>query len=156
MLPTDLPQQLNDDIATARRLLELAEEEFQVLTRRDMPRLEALLSEKQPLLSMLAQHGSQRGQLLASRRLPADRSGLAQLLTDTPERERTLAQADALGDLLEACRNANERNGRLIRANQAAVGSILHILGGNQDAPRLYDNRGGTARTGRQRPLSQA
>ncbi|MBF2965876.1 flagellar protein FlgN, partial [Pseudomonas aeruginosa] len=50
---------------------------------------------------------------------------------------------------------ANLRNGRIIRANQASTGSLLNILRG-QDAPSLYDSRGGTASSSRQRPLSQA
>ena len=66
-----------------------------------------------------------------------------------------LARGDELGELLERCQQANLRNGRIIRANQASTGSLLNILRG-QDAPSLYDSRGGTASSSRQRPLSQA
>ncbi|MBG7008809.1 flagellar export chaperone FlgN [Pseudomonas aeruginosa] len=66
-----------------------------------------------------------------------------------------LARGDELGELLERCQQANLRNGRIIRANQASAGSLLNILRG-QDAPGLYDSRGSTASSARQRPLSQA
>ncbi|MFO6385507.1 flagellar export chaperone FlgN, partial [Pseudomonas aeruginosa] len=61
-----------------------------------------------------------------------------------------LARGDELGELLERCQQANLRNGRIIRANQASTGSLLNILRG-QDAPSLYDSRGGTASSSRQR-----
>ena len=78
----------------------------------------------------------------------------AKALPATPASVR-LARGDELGELLERCQQANLRNGRIIRANQASTGSLLNILRG-QDAPSLYDSRGGTASSSRQRPLSQA
>ncbi|PAU63514.1 MULTISPECIES: flagella synthesis protein FlgN [Pseudomonas] len=155
MHDTTLLQLFTDDIGQAERLLELIDEEFQALNDRDLPRLEGILAAKQPLLAQLDQHGAQRSQLLASQQLSADKAGLQALAARSPQGPELLEHADRLGELLERCQAANLRNGRLIRANQASVGKLLGILRGG-DTPSLYDSRGSAARTGQQRPLSQA
>lgn len=155
MHDTNLLQLFIDDIGHAQRLLELMDEEFQALGERDIARLESLLADKQPLLAQLDQHGRQRSQVLASLNLSADRSGLQQLAERSASGQELLDRSDELGQLLERCQSLNERNGRLIRANRASVGSMLGILRGG-DTPGLYDSRGATARIGQQRPLSQA
>ena len=151
-----LLQQLNGDIDIAQQLLELAEQEFQALSERDLAKLEGILSQTQPLLALLGQHGGLRSQWLSEQGLSSDRAGLQQLAAKSALGTRILEQADSLETALSACRAANERNGRLIRANRAAVGSMLEILQGSNATPDLYDNRGGTAKTTQQRPLSQA
>lgn len=151
-----LLQQLNGDIDIAHQLLELAEQEFQALSDRDLAKLEGILSQTQPLLALLGQHGGLRSQWLSEQGLSSDRAGLQQLAAKSALGTRILEQADSLEAALNACRAANERNGRLIRANRAAVGSMLEILQGSNATPDLYDNRGGTAKTTQQRPLSQA
>ncbi|MEG4314282.1 flagellar protein FlgN [Pseudomonas sp. FIP_A4] len=151
-----LLQQLNGDIDIAHQLLELAEQEFEALSDRDLAKLEGILSQTQPLLALLGQHGGLRSQWLSEQGLSSDRAGLQQLAAKSALGTRILEQADSLETALSACRAANERNGRLIRANRAAVGSMLEILQGSNATPDLYDNRGGTAKTTQQRPLSQA
>lgn len=155
MHDTNLLQLFTDDIGHAQRLLELMDEEFQALGERDLARLEQLLGDKQPLLAQLDQHGRQRSQLLTSLQLSTDRAGLQQLAERSPLGQDLLDRSDELGELLERCKSTNERNGRLIRANRASVGSMLGILRGG-DTPSLYDSRGAAARIGQQRPLSQA
>ncbi len=155
MQDTNLLQLFTDDIGHAQRLLELMDEEFQVLGERDLARLESLLAEKQTLLAQLDQHGRQRSQVLASLQLSADHAGLQRLAERSPQGQQLLERGDELGQLLDACKAANERNGRLIRANRTSVGSMLGILRGGE-TPGLYDSRGATARIGQQRPLSQA
>lgn len=155
MHDTNLLQLFIDDIGHAKRLLELMDEEFQALGERDLARLERLLADKQPLLALLDQHGRQRSQLLAGLGLAADRAGLQQLAERSPLGRDLLERSDELGQLLESCQAANQRNGRLIRANRASVGGMLGILRGGE-APSLYDSRGTAARIGQQRPLSQA
>lgn len=155
MHDSTLLQLFNDDIGTAQQLLQLIDAEFQALTDRDLPLLDTLLTSKQPLLAMLHQHGSERRQLLTSLQLAPDRSGLEALAARSTQGDILLTQGDELSQLLERCQAANLRNGRLIRANQTSVGSLLGILRGNE-TPGLYDSRGGAARIAQQRPLSQA
>lgn len=140
-----------EDIGHASQLLQLVDEEFQALERRELPVLQQLLGAKQPLMQQLERNGRARAEILREAGVSLDREGLARYA-----RERALlARGDELGELLERCQQANLRNGRIIRANQASTGSLLNILRG-QDAPSLYDSRGGTASSSRQRPLSQA
>ncbi|WP_252273057.1 flagella synthesis protein FlgN [Pseudomonas subflava] len=155
MQTNELLQLFTDDIGTAQRLLELIDAEFQAMSERDLPRLEQILSEKIPLLSQLDQHGSARSQMLAAQQLSADRAGLEALASRSENGADLLTRSEELSQLLESCRDANLRNGRLIRANQASLKSILGILRGGE-TPGLYDSRGGAAKIAHQRPLSQA
>jgi flagella synthesis protein FlgN len=137
-------QQLHDDLGIAQQLLELIQAEFVALGERDLARLDQILSAKLPLISQLDQHGRQRSQILVSRQLTNDLQGL-----------KLLATSEQLSEQLEQCRVSNLRNGRIIRANQATVGSVLGILRGSE-SPNLYDSCGSTARIAQQRPLSRA
>jgi flagellar biosynthesis protein FlgN len=143
------------DIDTAQQLLELINGEFSCLQERDLPQLQQYLTNKQPLLALLDQHGTVRSQLLKSLQLSADSKGLQQLAAQSSIGTALLEQADKLNNLLQQCQAANIRNGRLIRSSQASNQSILGILRG-QETPNLYDSRGAAARIGHQRPLSQA
>lgn len=155
MQDNDLLHLFIEDIGTAQRLLELIDAEFQAMGERDLPRLEQILGEKLPLLGLLEQHGTARSQLLAAQQLSADRAGLEALASRSANGAELLSRSDELNALLEQCRDANQRNGRLIRANQASLKSVLGILRGGE-TPGLYDSRGGAARIAQQRPLSQA
>jgi flagella synthesis protein FlgN len=155
MHDTEFLQQLHDDIGIAQQLLDLIQAEFAALGERDLARLDQILSAKLPLLSQLDQHGRQRSQRLTGLQLTADLAGLQQFAAQSSLGAELLARSDELGTLLEQCQSANLRNGRLIRANQSTVGSVLGILRGNE-TPSLYDSRGSTARIAQQRPLSQA
>ncbi|WP_263139032.1 flagellar protein FlgN [Pseudomonas sp. RIT-PI-AD] len=150
-----LLQLFTDDIGHAQSLLALIEDELDALEKRDLPRLESILSNKRPLLAQLDEHGSQRSQLLLSLQLSPDLTGLQALAERSPKGDELLGRSRELSELLERCQNANQRNGQLIRANQLVVGSILGILRGTE-TPNLYDSRGGAAKIAQQRPLSQA
>lgn len=156
MQDTEVLQQLVDDIGTARTLLELSNAEYQALAERNLALLEQLLTQKQALLALLNQHGTFRSQTLVKAQLSTDRNGLSAFAASSPLGNEILTQADELEGLLEACRSANERNGKLIRANQGAVGSMLRVLQGSNQPPELYDRRGAAARSATHRPLSQA
>ncbi|MCY1525307.1 FlgN protein [compost metagenome] len=155
MHDTSLLELFNDDIGITKQLLELVDLEFQALSDRDLPRLESILTDKQPLLALLDQHGKARSQLLLSLQLTADRAGLQALAERSSQGAELLARGDELNALLERCQAANLRNGRLIRSSQASTSSMLGILRGGE-TPSLYDSRGSAARIGQQRPLSQA
>ena len=152
----NLLQQLVDDIDTAKQLLELIEHELAALAERNLAELEIILTKKQPLLALLGQHGVERSRMLTERQLSNDRSGLEAFASISSQGDAILARSSELEALLQDCQAANERNGRLIRANQGAVGSLLAILQGSNETPDLYTRRGATARSSQHRPLSQA
>ncbi len=155
MHDSEFLQQLQNDLGLAQQLFELIEAEFIALGERDLTRLDQILSAKMPLLSQLDQHGRQRSQMLIEQQLSADLQGLKQLFVNSDLSGELLATSAQLGTQLEQCQAANLRNGRLIRANQTTLGSVLGILRGNE-TPNLYDSRGSTAKIGQQRPRSQA
>jgi len=152
----NLLQQLVDDIDTAQQLLELIEHELAALAERNLAELEIILTKKQPLLALLGQHGVERSRMLTEHQLSNDRSGLEAFASISSQGDAILARSSELEALLQNCQAANERNGRLIRANQGAVGSLLTILQGSNETPDLYNRRGATARSSQHRPLSQA
>lgn len=152
----NLLQQLVDDIDTAKQLLELIEHELAALAERNLAELEVILTKKQPLLALLGQHGVERSRMLTERQLSNDRSGLEAFASISSQGDAILARSSELEALLQNCQAANERNGRLIRANQGAVGSLLAILQGSNETPDLYNRRGATAKSSQHRPLSQA
>lgn len=143
------------DIDTASQLLELLEREFDALRERDLPRLQGLLEEKQPLLLALQQHADERAQCLLAAGVSADAAGLNQLADKSPLGEQLIGTSQTLAQHLQLLQDANLRNGRLIHTNQHAVRSALNVLRG-QETPSLYDSRGGASKVTRNRPLSQA
>lgn len=145
---------IKGDIEAARALLQLIDDEFQALQVRDLAQLQKLLDRKLPLLQQLERNGRERTVVLQQAGVSVDREGLVQLAQASANGE-LLARGDELATLLDQCQEANQRNGKVIRAGQASTGRLLDILRG-QDTPNLYDRRGGSTQSSRQRPLSQA
>lgn len=145
---------INGDIDAARQLLQLIDTEFQALQVRDLAQLQQLLERKVPLLQQLERNGRERANLLQQAGVSVDREGLSQLAERNGSAD-LLAHGDELAALLDQCQEANQRNGRIIRAGQASTGRLLDILRG-QDTPNLYDRHGSSTQSNRQRPLSQA
>ncbi|MDI3392802.1 flagellar protein FlgN [Pseudomonas sp. V98_8] len=155
MHDTNLLQLITDDLAPAQRLLELLHTESLALHGRDMRLLEEILARKQALVIELDQHGRRRSEILASLNLPANRSGLEQLASQSSIGQELLVQSDALTDLLAQCHATNADNGQSILVQQAATATQLRILNGG-DQPALYDASGSFSRLVKPRPLSQA
>lgn len=157
MQPTDLLQQLTDDIQALNQLIELLEHEFQALRTRSLEQLQSILDQKQPLLAQLGQHARARAQLLQAKQLPLDRAGLSRCIKGIAEQELCLQKADELEQLLAKCHQNNERNAHFINLNQNAISSMLGIVRGVPAvATGLYDRYGSTGKSGHQRILSQA
>ncbi|QQN97525.1 flagella synthesis protein FlgN [Pseudomonas sp. SW-3] len=155
MHDTNLLQLITDDFAPAQRLLELLQTESLALHGRDMPLLEDILAQKQAMIILLEQHGRKRSEILVSLNLPADRSGLEQLASQSSIGDQLLEQSEKLTDLLAQCQAANVSNGQSILVQQAATANQLKILTGGEP-PALYDARGSTSKLAKPRPLSQA
>lgn len=143
------------DIDTAQQLLSLLDQEFEVLSGRDLEALQLLLAQKQPALRILEQHASERSQLLLKNNATSDLKGFQEFAARSPLASKLLDSSTQLNTLLEQCQAANLRNGRLIRSNQTSVNSMLNIIRGT-DTPSLYDKTGSAASTHKQRPFSQA
>ena len=155
MQDTNLLQLIIDDFAPAQQLLELLQIESLALHGHDMPLLENVLAQKQALIILLEQHGRKRSEILASLNLPANRSGLEQLASQSSVGEALLAQSDVLTNLLAQCHTTNASNGQSILIQQAATATQLKILTGGEP-PALYDASGSFSKLVKPRPLSQA
>ena len=155
MHDTNLLQLITDDFAPAQRLLELLQTESLALHGRDMPLLEDILAQKQAMIILLEQHGRKRSEILVSLNLPADRSGLEQLASQSSIGDQLLEQSEKLTDLLAQCQAANVNNGQSILVQQAATANQLKILTGGEP-PALYDASGTFARPVKPRTFSQA
>lgn len=149
-----LLQLIEDDLAPTQELLELLEKEAVALHGRDMPLLEVILARKQSLVVLLEQQGKRRHHLLTSLGLSADRAGVQALAAQSPNGELLLQQLDALNQLMDACKQVNESNGRIIHMQQHTTANQIRILNGG-DSPSLYDSRGATSPMAKPRALSQ-
>ncbi|EPN03407.1 hypothetical protein A249_15391, partial [Pseudomonas syringae pv. actinidiae ICMP 18804] len=96
-----------------------------------------------------------RSQVLAGMGLPANRSGLQQLASQSEVGEQLLTSSDELNALINECQTLNDQNGSLIQLQQISTAHQLRILNGGE-TPTLYDARGSTALRAKPRPLSQA
>ncbi|WP_022967143.1 flagella synthesis protein FlgN [Denitrificimonas caeni] len=146
---------LLSDISIATQLLEILDQEFTALSDRKLDVLQDLLAQKQPYLRQLEQHSKERSQLLTQALLSADQQGIEQLASNSPVGSQLLENSASLNSLLEQCQTKNLRNGRLIRSNQISINSMLNIIRGT-DTPSLYDKKGSTSPSVKQRPFSQA
>ncbi|TWI53557.1 flagella synthesis protein FlgN [Pseudomonas duriflava] len=143
------------DLEIATRLLELIEFEQEALLHRRFDILGIILDEKQPLLVELDQHNHLRSALLQRVGLPLNREGLLAYADRFEQDNQLVEAADRLSEYIERCKEANNRNGQIIKANQHTVSNMLEILQG-PPVPSLYNRRGCLPRQAYQRPRSQA
>ncbi len=73
-----------EDIGHASQLLQLVDEEFQALERRELPVLQQLLGAKQPLMQQLERNGRARAEILREASVSLDREGLARYARMAP------------------------------------------------------------------------
>ncbi|HDS1734444.1 MULTISPECIES: flagellar protein FlgN [Pseudomonas] len=149
-----LLQLIEDDIAPTQELLELLQSEAVALHGRDMAALEQILARKQSLIVLLEQQGQRRNNLLASLGLSANRAGVQAVAEQSPNGELIMQQLAVLTQLMDACQQINETNGRIIQVQQAATANQIRILNGG-DSPSLYDSRGATSPMAKPRAISQ-
>ncbi|APO83645.1 MULTISPECIES: flagella synthesis protein FlgN [Pseudomonas] len=154
MHDTTLLQLIEDDIAPMQELLDLLQKEAIALHGRDMAPLENILARKQSLIVLLEQQGLRRNNLLASLGLTPDRAGVEAVAAQSPNGELLLQQLDVISQLMQACQQLNETNGRIIQVQQHVTNNQIRILMGG-DSPSLYDSRGSTSPLAKPRALSQ-
>ncbi|AGA74668.1 flagellar protein FlgN [Pseudomonas plecoglossicida] len=154
MHDTTLLQLIEDDIAPMQELLDLLQKEAVALHGRDMAPLENILARKQSLIVLLEQQGLRRNNLLASLGLSPDRAGVEAVAAQSPNGELLLQQLDVISQLMQACQQLNETNGRIIQVQQHVTNNQIRILMGG-DSPSLYDSRGSTSPLAKPRALSQ-
>jgi len=154
---TALARQLQAEISSARRMLEILKEEQQALKNQDLPAMEKATQAK------LAHHESwesldaRRNELLLAAGFTADRDGLAACIAWCDEGEGLDDLWQLLASLLESCRRLNRANGMTIEVCHRQVGEALAILHGRPGgAPSVYDSSGTPAAAAEGRSLGSA
>ncbi len=152
-----LAAQLREELAGARRMLEILEEEQRALKQQDLPAMEAAAQAK------LAHHGeweamaARRNGLLRMAGFTADRDGLTACIAWCDQAGKLDGLWQELAALLDTCRRLNRSNGLAVELCQKQVGDALAILhGGPPAGTPVYDASGTAAPRGEGRSLGSA
>lgn len=134
---------LTEDADAIEQLRQLLEHERACLEARDHTALPEVIERKNQLLAALGQHALQRQNWLRSAGLSCDHEGWLQWLSQHPQ---TRAQSDEwtqLAEQLQACRELNDVNGKIISRAQQTLGQLLNLVRGQENgAPDLYNAKG--------------
>ena len=152
-----LDAQLREELAGARRMLEILEEEQRALKGQELPAMEAAAQAK------LARHGewealaARRKGLLRMAGFTADRDGLAACIAWCDQAGKLDGLWQELAALLDTCRRLNRSNGLAVELCRKQVSDALAILHGRSvAAPPLYDASGTATPGGEGRSLGSA
>lgn len=140
--------------ADCTAFLTLLDLEQQALINRDMGALEALLTDKAPLVAALSRHD--QAILVFCQELGIDPGpGLKQHIAALGS-DALQASYAAFTAALQQCQQANERNARLIRHNQQATTQLLDMLRNQGESSQtIYDRQGLASRPGSPRNLTK-
>ncbi len=152
-----LAAQLREELAGARHMLKILEEEQRALKRQDLPAMEAAAQAK------LARHGewealaARREGLLRTAGFAEDRDGLAACIAWCDEAGKLDGLWQQLAALLDSCRRLNRSNGLAVELCQRQVSDALAILhGGPAASTPVYDASGTATPRGEGRSLGSA
>ncbi len=150
----DLNAIIERTLEHGRQFIELLDQELAALSARDLQQLDTLVAAKAPLIEALSQLDSALTSYCQNQGLAAA-GELERHIHDT-HGEGLHAQYRELLQTLQQCREANERNARLVHHNQHVTVRLLDMLR-NQGEPssNLYD-RQGQIHGSQGRPLSKA
>ncbi|SMF36142.1 flagella synthesis protein FlgN [Alteromonadaceae bacterium Bs31] len=143
----ELVTHLQADIAACESLLELLEQERSALGERDTETIEALLEQKAEQLSILEASAQTRTrwskQYLSADAVDQEPLKRAwQSLLDQAEHPQLVQLWEHLKELQQACKAANEVNGKILARNQKTFGRLLEIVRGQTATPKLYSAAG--------------
>lgn len=151
--PTGLGTLLDDGCAAAGAFGDALRQEFEALEAGDVDALSAAAAGKQECLAALEALESRRRELLAGQGLGDDAAGM----------DRLIATADVAGldgrwrrylELAGECRQANLKNGAIIRLRRQQARSALLALSGS--APPTYGPQGDGGRVTASRSIARA
>jgi Flagellar biosynthesis/type III secretory pathway chaperone len=140
-------QQIQGDIAACTTLLDLLERERVALGKRDMDTLDELIEQKAAQLKWLEKSSQTRTQWAREQlRLdPADQDTMKAawqtMLENSPTPELSKSW-ETLKTLQDACKQANEVNGKILARNQKTFGRLIEIVRGQTATPNLYSTAG--------------
>ena len=153
---TQLTQQLSQELELTLSLQQCLEKERHALEQQDTEALMNNASHKDQLVQQLEQSARLREQLLSQQGLPADRSGMQQLL-DTTNDSKLQDCWQKLCTAAEQCRENNRQLGMLIQREQTGVRQAQHILQrGTTVDNHSYDSSGQSGHDNTTRNIGKA
>lgn len=139
-------------LAASRSLREAVAGERKALEARDPALLEQAANEKLAHSARLEQ--LERGREAMCRRSGA--GGMAGMLAWCDATGRIAHVWSELRETLEACRAANEANGRLLVFQHRHVEQALRVLRGQSEEPEAYDPQGRASHVSTRRAIAKA
>lgn len=156
---TAIEQLLQQEIACARTLVHLLEQEYAALAQRDIGRLDTIIPEKRNAIADLESLGQRRETLLAQRH-----SSTSDAATYTGDGEnknpfsgdsRQSDLWDELRSLAQQCQEKNQVNGRIVEIGYRQSRVALDVLHGVAPCSELYDSSGRTTQSASKKPIVQ-
>lgn len=150
---SQLRQSLQADTATTAQLRELLDDERLRLEERRYDRFEAMLADKQALLTTLETNAAARRDHLAARGIHGESEALALLAEEAPDIAALWLQ---LAETWRECQQANQINEQICHRTRQVVTRLLDVLHGQAGQGSTYDAKGLSQRLQKGRPISRA
>ena len=149
----ELGTQLQHDQQTTQQLLQLLEDERIALESRNYDTLNALLAQKQPLLSQLEGNAKQRSLWLKHYGFKDER----QLLKSAEQQAPDVADIwNALADDWELCQERNRVNDMVAKRTKLVADRLLDLLHGTTQKAATYGADGAYRSKGLGRSITSA
>jgi len=149
---------LAQDSTNLDKLQALLEQERQALETRQHDQLPALIEAKTQALDALAETAALRRQWLHAAGISPNQKHWRQWLTDYPQGAELANAWQDITERMDACRQLNEINGKIMSRAQQALGRLLGLLRGQEARTntQLYDERGQASGRGNSQTLVKA
>ena len=146
-------RQLQEELRTARTLLELLKQEQAQLVAADIDALNALTEEKTRLVTRMSELATDRHHALAATGFAASEAGMQAWLENHQPDEARQAWQNLL-ELARAAKEVNRSNGLLIGKHLTRNQSALNVLKGGPQGQTLYGPNGQSSVTAAGRGLA--
>ena len=149
---------LAQDSANLDKLQALLEEERQALETRQHDQLPTLIDAKTQALDALAETAALRRHWLRAAGMSPDQRHWQQWLKNYPQGANLADAWQDITERMDACRQLNEINGKVMGRAQQALGRLLGLLRGQEARThtQLYDQRGQASGKGDSQTLVKA
>ena len=149
---------LAQDFANLDKLQTLLEQERQALETRQHEQLPTLIEAKTQALDALAEAAALRRQWLRAAGMSPDQEHWQEWLKDYPQGSDLANAWQDITERMDACRQLNEINGKVMGRAQQALGRLLGLLRGQKARThtQLYDERGQASGKGDSQTLVKA
>lgn len=135
---------ISNEQHNVQQLTALLKQEGTLLEARDGETLQSIIAQKQQLITLLAQNGISRQQILQQNQRELSPESWRNLLQqlDLQFHHGFSDQWKAVEDQLRECKKQNEANGKIIKRTQVSVGQLLDIMRGKAGQTKLYNQKG--------------